>query len=133
MTENTLDSKVTRLSTKARLISPDGSYLHGNDPGQATAPTSAPVVATIAAAPIVRDDCAGWKSSLDCLRELVHDIEIGRISEPELVYVSLVTRNRDNPELTAKPSYCWAQKDMAHTRLLFAGLLEHHKISVLTE
>ena len=126
---------ITRLPTKPCLIRPDGSYLHGTGPEKGEDPVSAPapVIATITAAPIVRDDCAEWKSSLDCLRELVHDIETGRISEPEMVYVSLVTRSKDNPELTAKPSYCWAKRGLAHTRLLFAGLLDHHKISILTD
>ena len=80
----------------------------------------------------IKDGNPGWQSALDCLKELVNDIETGRIAPPNLVFVALREPNPNNPHQARHPRYCWTANQDTQ-KLLFAGLLEHHKLAVLTE
>src|ERR1700688_3847304 len=70
-----------------------------------------------------------WQSALDMLKELVNDIEKGRVSAPEIVYVAMQTRHSINRDMVATPAYHWADKQ--ETGLALIGLLAKHQNKLL--
>jgi hypothetical protein len=69
-----------------------------------------------------------WKSALDCLKELVIDIETGRIPPPSMVYVALRTHHPEDPNLVGYPSYCWSGG--ATGGVAYLGLLAKHSYKI---
>lgn len=78
-------------------------------------------------APIKDHEGGHWGSALDCLKELVNDIEHGRVHVPDVIYIAMQTRN-DRSQV-AYPSYCWS--DGKTDGLLMVGLLMQHSNEVL--
>ena len=74
-------------------------------------------------------DGSHWKSALDMLKELVNDLEKGRISTPEIIYVAMQTRHSVNTALVAHPSYCWSGKEGSGLDMI--GLLAKHENKLL--
>ncbi len=74
-------------------------------------------------------DGSHWKSGLDMLKELVNDIEKGRLSPPEIVYVAMQTRHSVNQMMVAHPSYCWSSKEGSGLDMI--GLLAKHENKLL--
>jgi hypothetical protein len=69
-----------------------------------------------------------WTCALDVLKELIIDIEAGRIQPPDLIYIAMQTRNPKDKALVAYPSYCWYPGGMAG--LAISGLLAKHQHKV---
>lgn len=74
------------------------------------------------------DPVPHWTSALDCLRELINDIEHGRINPPDVIYVAMQTRHPTVADMVAYPSYCWAEHKSS--ALLMGGLLAKHQAKV---
>ena len=74
-------------------------------------------------------DGSNWKSALDMLKELVNDLEHGRISTPEIIYVAMQTRHSVSTALVAHPSYCWSGKEGSGLDMI--GLLAKHENKLL--
>jgi hypothetical protein len=79
-------------------------------------------------APIVEHGGEHWKSALDCLKELVNDIETGRINAPTAVYVAMQTAHPEKPQYKSYPSYCWSGEQT--NGLFMLGLLTKHTYKV---
>lgn len=75
-------------------------------------------------APLVAHDGEHWHSALDCLRELVSDIETGRVETPTMIYVAMQTSHPEKPQYKKYPSYCWS--DCATSGIAMLGLLTKH-------
>jgi hypothetical protein len=74
-------------------------------------------------------DGSHWKSALDMLKELVNDLEHGRISAPEYIYVAMQTRHSINRDMVAHPSYCWGSTPNSGLNMI--GLLAKHENKLL--
>jgi|SRR5579863_83317 len=74
-------------------------------------------------------DGSHWKSALDMLKELVNDIEKGRVSAPEYIYVAMQTRHSINQDMVAHPSYCWSAQPNSGLNMI--GLLAKHNNKLL--
>lgn len=80
--------------------------------------------------PVANLDGSTWKSALDMLKELMNDIEHGRIEAPDMVYVAMHSTTPDK-KMYKLPSYVWAEgQDDIHARLKMVGLLDLHKALV---
>ena len=81
-----------------------------------------PNVVKLRAKPVPIESGEGeyWTSALDLLKELVHDIETGRVHAPEVIYVAMQTRNEKG--MIAHPAYSWAV-DKRNSLLQCLGLL----------
>jgi hypothetical protein len=93
-----------------------------------------PGVTRIPPAPIKSAGGEEWKSALDCLKELVHDIEAGRVAAPEMIYVAMRTVHKepnDPRNWIGYPSYSWMAPPQGHMAESFVGLLENHKDEIL--
>lgn len=82
------------------------------------------------AAPITKHAGEHWNSALDCLKELVSDIETGRTDAPTMIYVAVQARHPEHPEMVKYPSYCWSEGKSYG--LAMVGLLEKHKAKILS-
>lgn len=80
--------------------------------------------------PITKHAGGHWTTALDCLKELVSDIETGRVTPPSMVHISLQTKHPEHPEMVAYPSYCWSEGKTYG--LAMVGLLEKHKNKILS-
>jgi hypothetical protein len=78
---------------------------------------------------ITATDGSNWKSALDMLKELVNDIEKGRVSAPEIIYVAMQTRHSINRDMVAIPGYCWAEQPGSGISMI--GLLVKHQNKLL--
>ena len=87
-------------------------------------PPSSKVISLRPHAPIVEHGGEHWKSALDCLKELVNDIETGRINPPTAVYVAMQTAHHEKPQYKSYPSYCWSGEQA--NGLFMLGLLTKH-------
>ena len=106
------------LTKKPSLITPDGKFI-GGLPENVTFLRDKPV-------PIQDNEGMGWKSAVDLLKELVHDIEAGRIEPPEMIYVAMLTRHPEKQDLVGYPSYSWMEPPVTRALVAFSGLLNRH-------
>lgn len=119
-----------------RLISTSGDYL--GTPSAAPMPLSDPprpagvVIQGPGPAPLVTAEAekVQWSSALDALKALVHDIEAGRVTPPSAIYIAMMCPKALQPEMITYPSYVWTG-EMKYSRLIVAGLLEHHKSAIV--
>jgi hypothetical protein len=117
------DNNVIFGSRKPRLIHPDGGYI-GPKPEPVVPLRTTPV-------PIAGGEGEHWTSALDVLRELIVDIEAGRISPPEVIYISMQCRNPLNELEIKRPAYSWVDdRWKIQSRLVLKGLLAHHQESL---
>lgn len=77
-----------------------------------------------ATAPATDHQGEHWGSALDMLKELVNDIEAGRIPEPVMCYIAMQTRSPQDERLVQYPSYLWSAG--ATAGLAVIGLLQKH-------
>jgi hypothetical protein len=77
------------------------------------------------AAALREADGSYWKSALDCLKELVHDIENGEQAAPDVLYVAMQCVDPNNAARAAYPSYCWTS--LKSSTLVMSGLLARHQ------
>lgn len=113
---------VLKFPRKPSLILPVGTSAPG-------APGDPNVVAGPRPAPINAGSGEEWASSLDCLRELVNDIESGRLSPPTQIYICMQTRSPTDGGMVGYPSYSWAEHK-AGSHLTHLGLLSRHQFQL---
>jgi|SRR5579859_5373494 len=77
--------------------------------------------------PIRQEEGGAWKTSLDCLKALVADIENGRLVEPDTIYVAMRHVHPENPTRVAYPGYFHSTDPNV---LALLGLLERHKLNL---
>ena len=73
--------------------------------------------------PIASGEGLHWTCAVDLLKELIHDIETGRVHQPDMIYVAMQTRNEEDH--VAHPSYNWF-KDKRDGAVKTLGLLSSH-------
>jgi hypothetical protein len=88
-----------------------------------------PGVTRLEPKPIKEDEGKAWQSSLDCLKELIKDIEHERISEPDMIFICLRTKHKEK-QAFAYPAYGWSKVNDGDTWLKMMGLLQHHLIDL---
>ena len=111
---------LNRLTKKPRLITSDGKFI-GDLPENVIPLRDKPV-------PIQDNEGMEWKSAVDLLKELVHDIEAGRLEPPEMIYVAMLTRHPDpgKQDMVGYPSYSWMESPAKRALVAFSGLLNRH-------
>lgn len=67
----------------------------------------------------------GWNCSLDVLKDLVSDIENGKVSAPDMIYIAMRVPHPTEPEAYMFPRYIWGPPSPGAS-LLFSGLLHQH-------
>lgn len=115
-----------RLAGKApRLITSNGDPLSRPVPPEVTMLPPKPITDK------EKDATKHWVCAVDMLKELINDIEHGRINPPEFIYVAMRTRHPENKTFVAHPSYCWTPDEFKPvSRFLMKGLLAHHEESI---
>lgn len=68
-----------------------------------------------------------WETPLDMLKELVNDLEHGRIAMPASVYVAMRVHHPDDNTKSAYPHYMFSDGDI----LTMAGVLAKHQRNLL--
>lgn len=123
--ENSAAPPLPPGSDKVKLIRPRATTI------VKSAPPSPVNVVALPPKPITDNEGMHWKSAVDVLKELINDIEHGRLQPPELIYIAMQTRHPERPELVQRPAYSWAPEDLKiQARLLMMGLLTHHAQSL---
>lgn len=114
-------SAATKVAKTPRLITPAGEFIP---------PVQRPVK-QLPPKPIHESEGEQWKSAVDLLKELIVDIEHGRILEPECIYVAMQCRDPNNRARATGPGYSWVNPECrAEGRLIMIGLLTHHASSL---
>ena len=110
-------SAATKVAKTPRLITPAGEFIP---------PVQRPVQ-QLPPKPVQYGEGEQWKSAVDLLKELIVDIEHGRIPAPECIYVAMQCRDPNDRALVKGPGYSWATPECeAHGRLIMIGLLTRH-------
>ena len=112
-TNDALTKKIMRFPWRPRLISAGT--------GEPLSPVS-----RIGPAPIQPGEGEHWTCALDLLKELIHDIETGRLEVPTQIYVAMETEHPTEPALKVYPSCAWSGQKSG-SFLAYVGLLSLHK------
>jgi hypothetical protein len=111
-----------KVAKTPRLITPTGDFIP---------PVQRPEYKQLPPKPIQAGEGEHWKSAVDLLKELIVDIEHGRIPEPECMYVAMQCRDPKSRAGIARPGYSWTTEEWKlQGRLLMIGLLTHHASSL---